>query len=173
MAVFIRKRTDVDVGKLEDGMTLGDAKKKYVEGLSKGTSCPCCGRYGQMYKVILNRSLVMALNWIAKAGANTPHGWVDVQEDAPKEILKARTYMKLVYWKLIQRKPSKYKDVDGSTGYWRVTDLGRQFLYGDIAVSKYVLVYNRKCEGMGGPQVFVSRCVKAQDIPELLQRQYS
>lgn len=170
MAVtFTRSNGETTVTK-GAGKLLAVAVKQFKEDMKKGTTCPCCGRYGKLNMVSLSRQMVLALNWIASEGNRSALGWADVQGQAPRSILRARSYMKLVHWGLIKRRPSKKGEGPGHTGFWRATDKGLQFLYGDVAVPQYVYMYNRVCEGTGGPMMFVSKCLQAGDLEGLLQR---
>jgi hypothetical protein len=48
------------------------------------------------------------------------------------------------YWGLIEAPDEPLSRPDGSTrvGWWRLTDLGAQWVRGEVAVPSYALVYN-------------------------------
>lgn len=67
-------------------------------------------------------------------------------------------FAKLRFWGLIE----EYVNDDPTkrtSGYWRITDKGRQFVQRKITVSKYVLIYNKEFYGFQGAQVFIDDCL--------------
>jgi len=73
------------------------------------------------------------------------NGWLHVS----KEFLKwkknavAEEYSKLRFWGLLEPMPNGDPTVPG-TGYWRITDLGREFVEDKVEISRHVFVFDNK-----------------------------
>jgi hypothetical protein len=81
----------------------------------------------------LDSGKVAALTTVARAMTNRGH-WVKVPELVRRGVAKTDLgYGKLDLWKLLEQHPSK-------SGYWRVTELGFEFLRGDIKVHRCAIV---------------------------------
>ena len=118
-------------------MSLDKAKQKLRENFEAGIECPCCGRLVKAYKRKLNSGMARALIIIHKL---TKDGtYIHVQNEFVKLGLKATTmdYAYAEKWKFI------YADPD-QNGYWRITSKGSDFVYDEINVPEYCLVYNGK-----------------------------
>lgn len=95
--------------------------------------------------------------------------WYFEREDA-EEWLQVPTYLnwtqalgdaaKLHWWGLIEPKRDAVRD-DGSkkTGYYRITELGQQFVRGEAEVPKYIYLYNQCCLGFCGPPTTISEAL--------------
>ena len=61
-----------------EGAFLGKMRhhwNKAIEG--EGAFCPCCGKWGKVYKTKISQHLALCLRWISMHG--DADGWVDVQ----------------------------------------------------------------------------------------------
>lgn len=119
--------------------------------LDDGTICPCCNQYAKRYKRKLNSSMAAALCWIWSTAQNTSRNhptavWINVPAQAPAWILKAREYPKLAWWGLIEEKPRKPGSKGRTSGVWRVTPLGSEFVRSCVGVPRYAFVYNGTVE---------------------------
>lgn len=115
-----------------------------------GDDCPCCGRFAKLYTYTISRAQVHAFAWIAK---NTdPRGFVNVQEKAPRWLLKSNSHGKLVHWSLLHTMQNE-DQAKKTPGRWGVTDFGRKWIAGQITVRKTALVFDNKCHGHAGPPV--------------------
>ena len=67
---------------------LRTAWNQTIEG--EGGHCVCCGKWGKVYKIKLSQHLALCLKWIIDH--STPsEPWVDVQNQAPRWMLKSKT----------------------------------------------------------------------------------
>ena len=114
--------------------TLAEAKQYLRNNFKTGTECPCCGKYVKAYKRKLNAGMCRALIIIYKLtkNGNTIH----VQSKFTELGLRATTmdYAYLEKWSLIEQ--------TGSSGYWRVTQKGKEFIHDVIELPDHALVYN-------------------------------
>jgi len=124
--------------------------------LDEGTICPCCNQYAKRYKRKLNSSIAAALCWMWKTaqedsawknGWRPTDVWINVPAQAPAWVLKAREYPKLAMWGLIEEKPRKPGSKARTSGVWRVTQLGADFVRSCVDVPRYAFVYNGNVDG--------------------------
>ena len=130
----------------------------------KGGFCPCCDRWGKVYKLKLNKSLVRALDWIANNGDAS--GWVDVQRTAPRWMLRGKTYSLLAHWGLIESRLQR-------SGIWRATAKGTLFVAGLDTAPTAVYVFDGKVVGIDSTQVTYTSCLGVDfNRDELLTTRY-
>lgn len=101
----------------------------------KGGRCPVCDRFGKIYKYKLSQALARALEWIVQNGGT--EGWVNVQESAPRWILRSKTYPLLEHWSMVESQGKR-------SGVWRATQLGKSFVAGFAVAPSAVYVYDDK-----------------------------
>ncbi len=116
-----------------------EARQKLQARLDEGVTCPCCKQYAKRYKRKLNSSMAAALCWM---WAHARDAWIEVPLAAPSWVLKAREYPKLAWWGLIEEKPRQQGSKARTSGVWRVTPLGADFVRGCSDVPRYAFVYN-------------------------------
>ena len=129
-----------------------------------GAFCPCCGKWGKVYKYKLSQHLALCLRWIAIHGKE--NGWVDVQNTAPRWMLKSKTYPLLAHWKLIESQSNR-------SGIWRATYLGKMFADGQIPQPSAVYVYDNGVWGFDGEEVSFRGCFGRHfDFDELMSERF-
>lgn len=145
--------------------TLYDARTGWDTTIKgKGGFCPCCDRWGKVYKLKLNKSLARALHWIASNGDAS--GWVDVQNNAPRWMLKSKTYSLLAHWGLIESRLQR-------SGIWRATAKGTLFVAGLDTAPAAVYVFDDKVVGVDSTQVTYTSCLGVDfNRDELLTTRY-
>ena len=127
--------------------TVDEAKKYLRQNYEKGTECPCCNQFVKLYKRKITSSMARCLiNLVQKFDKTKDYVWY---EDIFSVLrIYGGDFSKLQYWGLIENKP---KDEDGkdtrSSGFWKPTLQGIQFVIGTLKVPKYALVYNNKVQG--------------------------
>jgi hypothetical protein len=133
--------------------SLEDAKKWLRVRFGKGATCPCCNQFVKLYRRPLNKSMAYVLLLIARyyrrVGVKTDE-WLHVPsylaETAvgnPRRAAAIRgDWAKLKFWGLIEEKPETRADGSPRIGYWRMTQLGRQFVDREVKVSSHVYIYN-------------------------------
>lgn len=128
--------------------------RSVIEG--DGGKCPCCNRWGKIYKRGINETMARSLIWLVNARANA-HGWVDVPEIAPRWLVRSNQLPTLRWWDLVERIPSADPD-NKHSGLWRPTDKGRQFYNQTIKVPQFVYTYDGEVEFFGGADVGIDEC---------------
>jgi hypothetical protein len=152
-------------------MTLSDAVKSWGETKKLGGYCPCCDRWGKIYRVKISETMARSLLWMAK---NHGTDWVDMPAKAPRWITRSNSFGKLRYWGLLAPMPIDSHIEDGqelkSSGYWMVTQSGLQFAKGMARVPQYVYVYDNTIEGTSDKDIVLSDCIgKKFNYAELMQ----
>lgn len=128
---------------------LEDARAQLHEQSEEGTTCPCCDQYAKVYKRRLSANMVLFLiDLVTKCSAD---GWMKYTECR----FTGRDYNFLRHWGLADTRVNNDPEKK-SSGMWRPTQLGRDFLSGRAFVPAYVHVYNNIVvetdKNMVGPQ---------------------
>mgnify|MGYP000306415011 CR=1 FL=1 len=135
---------------------LEEAKQHLRENWIEGTECPCCGQFVKKYKTNLNSSMVYALILIAKA----PDGWLHVEDHFVDIGCKLKgVHGKLKHWGLIRQKPNDDQPEKNKTGYWRITQKGRDFVNNIVTVPQYVWLFNNKQYGFSENHVTIQQAL--------------
>jgi hypothetical protein len=111
-----------------------------------GAVCPCCDRFAKVYKRKLNTGMLKALVRLyavcASEAARATEGFVKIGRGGAFKTAGG-DYAKLHWWGLIEPLANATRE-DGSTrvGFWRITERGRRFVEGKLAVPAYVYEYD-------------------------------
>lgn len=110
----------------------------------KGKKCPCCGRYAQIYYRGISKTVAkqLATLWALQ---QTPESYVH----ASKLVLGssgAGDLTKAKYFGLIEEKPHTPNEKKTS-GLWRLTPKGVDFIRGRVAIPRRVAIYNDEVLG--------------------------
>ena len=133
-------------------MTLNQAIAWVGKHSEAGCHCPCCGRMAKIYKRPINstqaRCLIAQYKLVGKDWAHLPtlrklHGQSNREES------------KLRYWGLLEEEKARRPD-GGRAGWWRITDLGEDFVLKRVKVHKYTRVYANVCLEELGPMVDIT-----------------
>lgn len=133
--------------------SLEDAKKWLRARFGKGATCPCCGQYVKCYRRPLNKSMAYVLLLIARyyrrvgvrseEWLHVPSYIAEVAVGNPRRAAAVRgDWAKLKFWGLIEEKPAVRDDGSSRVGYWRLTQLGRQFVNREVKVPSHIFIYN-------------------------------
>ena len=131
--------------------TIIEAKRHLRENFNTGTNCPCCGQFVKLYKRKLGSSQSRSL--ILLYSLNQKSEWIHSRE-ITKKINITGDFAKLVYWNLILEKP-KSKEDKRSSGFWKLTQRGKDFVLGNIKIPSHVFIYNASLQGFSNEQIFI------------------
>lgn len=131
--------------------TIIEAKRHLRENFNTGTDCPCCGQFVKLYKRKLGSSQSRSL--ILLYSLNQKSEWIHSRE-ITKKINITGDFAKLVYWNLILEKP-KSKEDKRSSGFWKLTQRGKDFVLGNIKIPSHVFIYNASLQGFSNEQIFI------------------
>ena len=150
---YLDRPPEVDFTKVNGSdALLRDARAELHDNLVVGSRCPCCDQFAKIYKRKLPRAtvLVMIRLWRRNEGRwyvfvpkmlDTMTGTAAHGGDGTKGQL----------WGLMEQRVGVRDDSSTRVGWWRLTDLGREFVQGNVKVPKYAHVYNGYCLKTSGP----------------------
>lgn len=124
--------------------TLDQARDSVVDQLESGSTCPCCGQFAKRYKRKLNSGMAAGLCWLVAEflrRGSIRNLYINVQEDAPRFVMRSNEIHKLRHWGLIEAKPNDHLNRK-PMGMWRPTLLGVAFAQNAIEVPTYIFLYN-------------------------------
>ena len=151
--------------------TLAEAREVFFRNAEEdGSDCPCCDRYGKIYKRKLHSAMAAVLVLLYR---HRGLGFVHVHKlNAMRggRLDSRGDFAKLRHWGLIEESATTQKqsayDIDKKRqGLWRITESGEAFVEGRIRVYERILIYNTECLGVAG--------VETVDIHEALGSHFS
>lgn len=151
--------------------TLEQARIEFQRAIQNdGTHCPCCRRWGKINAYQITSTHVRGMIWMLKNFNR--NAWIDLGK-APRWVLRAKTMSTLQHWGLIEHKAKKQDEDKRASGLWRLTPLGRDFVYNRGSVPKYVYVFNNRIVDLSSQQVDVISALKKKfSYEELMATQY-
>ena len=133
---------------ITDDSTVKQVKEHFNNTWREGTVCPCCKQTVKLYKRNMNAGMACGLIYIYKIhnelNKEKTTEWIKVADELIARKLNPANleYSKLAYWKLIEPKPNTDDPTKRDSGYWKITELGRKFVRGEVTVPAHALVYN-------------------------------
>lgn len=129
--------------KITGDSTISEARRYLKQNVEKGVDCPCCNQFAKVYKrrinVVMSRTLIRLYHLYQQ---NPLYHHV-------KEIVSGisdtgtNDFSKLLYWGLIEEKVKDPTNTKTRTsGYWRISQKGIDFVLNKISVPSYCYVYN-------------------------------
>ena len=135
--------------------TLEEARQLLREQWEQGVECPCCKQYVKLYKRKLNAGMARTLINMYKASKGLME-WAHHTEFRTE----SNDYSYLELWGLIEQKEHDEGDKTKKTsGIWRLTSKGLEFVQGEITVLSHIKVYNQKFYGLAGKEVGIRECL--------------
>lgn len=147
--------------------TLKDVRAWLREKVHKGTTCPACQQHVKVYRRKLNSGMALSLIVMYRAGGTE---FVHL----PSTVgARSREEGKLRHWGLVEEADSKRPD-GGRPGFWRVTELGEDFVLGRVEVPRYADIYNGAGLGLSGDFIGIREALGDQfDYSELMANEAS
>lgn len=146
---------------LIENMSLEEIRVWLEARVDAGVVCPACKVKSRRYTRHMSDRYVKALTMMESLGRTRgdENGWFKVGEKALGKDICADLYhlnhAKLAYWGLVE-KMTKGHNHQTYSGYWRVTDLGRDFLAGQVKVCTFVKEYRGKAVGFSEEKIDVA-----------------
>jgi hypothetical protein len=140
--------------------TLAEAKAEFFEAARhQGSICPCCGRFGKVYKRKLHSGMAAVLVLMYRfhnLGYTHIHTLINATTTPAVAAAIRGDFAKLRYWSLIEEEHVESPNGEKkSSGRWRITGAGARFVEGSETVQKYVWLYKGKCLGFIGESVTI------------------
>lgn len=139
--------------------TLIDAKKYLRDNWEKGTDCPCCGQLVKLYSRPMHYTMGAMLIRLYRL-SQKDSGYHHVKDIAAGiSDTGTNDFSKLKYWGLIEQMPKDPKENKRTSGYWRITQRGVQFVLGQRTEHERVLIFNKKNLGLTGDQIDIKQAL--------------
>ena len=139
-----------------DDETIGAARMRLARDMEDGvlTNCPTCGCLAHVAKRSIHTSQAVGLILIARAGGDEEY--VDTaritHSNSRMDVAKSK------WWDLIVEL-GEPRDDGGRAGWWKLTPLGRAFVFRETTVTKYAHVFDNDVQWRSGPPVSIVDCL--------------
>ncbi|MGE0527391.1 MAG: hypothetical protein AB7G93_00825 [Bdellovibrionales bacterium] len=147
--------------KLNPNATLKEAKDWLRARLGKGERCPCCNQLAKMYERKLYSSMAAAIIYFYKSFDHSKfhHKSELLKNQALATTLGGGDFAKLALWGLIEEKPKDTSEDKRTSGYWKISQKGIDFVLGKQRLPSHVRIYDGKVFGFTGDKVLVTDCL--------------
>jgi hypothetical protein len=129
-----------------------EAKNYLHDNWKKGVHCPCCGQLVKLYKYKMDASkalgMICAYKLDKKYNGESFHLTRDFSTFLKKNA-NALHYTKMQYYDFLRPDTSKDDPAKKGSGWYNVTQKGRDFVEGRTSVPGAFYVYDGKCIGFG------------------------
>jgi len=134
-----------------------------------GCICPACDQTAKVYRRKITDDMALFLAWLVEQKVKTKETYHHYQKYKTRAHLGG-DYSKLEYWQLMARMPKDENDDKASSGFWKVTERGYDFLIGKIKVPRYAFIYANRIEGFSDEQISFKDCLANPfDYPEIME----
>lgn len=153
--------------------TLEEARQYVHRNREIGVDCPCCGQKVRQKRYQMTSDISSALVWLVQASMlHKPEGWIHVPSEAPGWVITNRTYSKGKMWGLLEKHPRGVTERHKKTsGVWRPTSLGIDFVFDRVMIPEYVYTYRGKVISVSAEQISIHRSLGTKwDYQKLLEQ---
>jgi hypothetical protein len=159
----------VDLKTLEEARDYVDRHREF------GVVCPCCDQKVRLTPYRMDSSIAASLLWLVQTSPNhRPDGWVHVPTEAPDWVITSRSYSKARFWGLLEKKPkTRFEKKKRTSGMWRPTQKGIDFIMGKIKIPSHVYTFNRVVKNVSAEDVDIYQALGTEFDYEELMKQYS
>jgi len=126
--------------------TVRDARRRVYDSLEDGIICPCCDQTCKEYPRKLNHNMAASLIWLVREYRHRPR-WIHITAEAPRFVLKTKEYATPRHWGLMEAREND-DPTKKTSGLWRPTQDGIDFVGGRIRVASHAFLYNNTCRGL-------------------------
>lgn len=134
--------------------------KKWLNGMmNTGVTCPCCGQYAKMYRRKITSTMAKCLVMIHRFFQHNKVSFIHV----PNYLVKVKNdgsvaggdVAKLKHWGLLEPVVNERADGSKRAGFYRITQLGKDWADGKVEIPKYAYIYNQKLYKLSDEKVFI------------------
>lgn len=146
--------------------SLAEEQERIRENLDKGTTCRACHQNAKRYKrkMSCNQAIgLVNLYRLSLRGENSQH----IENLGDRHVFC--DFQKLRYWGVVT--PVKNDDPKKrSSGMWKITEKGIQFVKGEITLPEAAYTYNGQCHGYSENHIHIWDAFKNKfDYEELMK----
>lgn len=128
--------------------------KKELEEKSEAI-CPCCERRARINRLRVHSTLALMLSrlyYMAKREFNDPQAWMHIESFKPKHRT-GNDFSIVKHWGLAESRRAGEGEDKISSGMWRLTPDGVNFVEGHTFIDKYACVLDDRVISYGGGMV--------------------
>jgi len=126
-----------------------DLRQAFKESSSQqeGCICPVCDRFGKIHKTPITASgafTLLKLYEALRTGNTDKEGFVHIESYMTKQRIPIKgAHSRLQHWGLCEIKMNN-DDTKRTSGFWKITEKGKRFIFGQIKIPKSAWMYNEK-----------------------------
>jgi hypothetical protein len=150
---------------------LAIVKDKLREQLEKGAPCPVCTQFCKIYKRKIYSTPARGLLQLYKLTEAENEEYFHITRIEALNRSGGGDFAKLTYWGLVEEKPKEDDDetTGRTSGFWKITDLGRMFARNEVTVPSHVKLYDGRKLGFTTGRVGIKEVLgKNFDYEELM-----
>lgn len=154
----------LEFGDLND--TLREEQKRIEREREKGTHCQACGQFAKVYPRQIHSTMAVTLidfYKLSKQDEGFHHvAVIFTKSRTAMHRLNGGDWAKLAGWGLIEEQPKDASEKTKRTsGFWRITEAGKNFVEKRTKVPRYMYVYDDKILGFSEAEVVgILDCLK-------------
>lgn len=143
--------------------TLEEARQYIAEHFHTGVACPCCKQQVKLYEYRLYGTSAVALIKLYNLTLFSYETEFHVREyaEATSTTPRASHFAELRFWGLIEKSPREEKGKK-SSGYWSITEKGKQFVRAEITIPEKIKMFNNEFHGFIGGSIDIHHALGNQ-----------
>lgn len=139
--------------------TIKEAKDFLNLHYKKGIACPCCDQFVKEYKRKVYGRIARLLIHLYHIDRAIGSGYVHIDMICEGITEKGSgDFAKLQFWGLVELQENT-DPKKKTSGYWRITDFGKNFVEDKVKIPKYVHILIGKARKFSGPEVGIRACL--------------
>ena len=145
----LRLASNLVVSSMHSETTIEEAQKYILERVDDGVTCPCCRQHAQRYRRTITSATARTLILVERRCRADPLSWLHVPTYLGSVVTgfanPGNGWSSLRLWGLIEAMPDsklKRRRKSPHNGYWRITELGSDFVHRRVSIPKYVYLYD-------------------------------
>lgn len=120
--------------------------------------CPCCLRQATIWKMSVHSTLCHMLIWLYKESMKQHGiggGLIHIEKFRPNKRT-GNDFSIVKHWKLAEAKEAEPDEDKSSSGYWRLTSSGIDFVLGRIPIRKNLFIFDNKIVKSSDDGIFIA-----------------
>ena len=129
--------------------TLKEGRERFFQEAEnpKGCFCPCCGRFGKVYKRKLSRPMARGLIWLFRVFLADGDQFVSIGDKGPRYVVRSNGSVSSHEWWGLAEEQLNPDEKQRTSGHWKITPKGLQFVRGEIMVPSHCIIFNKSIQG--------------------------
>lgn len=122
--------------------------------------CPCCQRRARTNKMRVHSTLAAMLMKLAKVSngiAGDLKSWVHVEAFRLDYASTGNDFCICKHWGIVEARAADETEDKNSSGYYRLTDLGVDYVLGKASIPKYAFVFDNRVQRFSEERVNIEQ----------------